>query len=339
MIKTFIDMLQESIPYAIAAITFFLLIAMWIRSLIKMTIQCIFAKSFYTRVKMINFFGFEFENKDGKLVFLKKGSAPIVQANLVYDFKKFPNVSNEKLNKADSTFTVFSPAVTFVICWILSILLIVFSKNMPSYLFIVMISLGCGLAFQSTVSVFLSLYSVYKIKTSLAGYIRQTVNKIRSGQPYETLGLLPVENLPYNNIMDSEKILYYSLYMGYLDVINADEELVRTAGKLGVLLDGNEFHTPYIGAAYALVYYYSFRNINPELADHYYSVVKEYIEKDTDSNGFRVRAHYELTVHNDRNFAYQLAEKARANINNFSLGSERAYEEECIQKLFMRLSE
>lgn len=339
MLSELIRLIQDSTAVAIIAVTCFLLIAMWVSSFIKLVIKFILAPKFYTRVSSMSIFGFEFIKQNDKFVFVKRSPVPLINANLGFDYKKFGHIDNDKVNKADSTATIVISVISSVICFILAVILILIGKNTELNLFAGIVSLALGLIFQGISSLVITIIALHMVNTSLSGYTRSIVNKIRMGQPVETFNLLPIEKLPYTNAANAERIIYYSIYMIYLDVIDDEDMLEDTALKLCHLLRNTQFNVSYLGAYYGVIYYFSYRNIDTELAEEFYKLIKEYIEKDTDSNGYRVRAHYELTVNHNRDLAYELAQNAGAKINVFSMGTEREYEKKCIEKLFNRISE
>ncbi len=319
--------------------TGFLLLSLWLRSLIHAGILALLAPKFYSRISSFTLFGYEYENIDGKFVFVKKENNPIIQARPVFDIKKYPNASEEMLDKADSTFALVASGITFAICLALSIgfFFLRTSLGETSFLTLFITSIALGLLWHGAVIFGIAIFSVYKVKTSLAGYVTNARKKVMAGQRFGNLNLKTVEELPYKKVAYYEELMYYPIYMAYLEDSRNESRMNEIAEKTASLLNSHPFNRSYLYAFAQLVYYYSYINRAPEKAKYFYNEIKQYLENDTDANSYRIRAHYELTVNNNYELARSFADKANAKLPVFSAGGERLYEADCIQKLYERL--
>ena len=283
-------------------------------------------------------FGNEYMWENDKYIFVRKNSLPIIQASPAFDIKKYPDINNEDISKSDNHFAITSSVITALICILISIPLFILARNASWLLMGVTLSLAFGIIFHGLSMVVFALIAIHKVKTSLSGYTKSAIGKLRDGQPLSTFNLLPVEELPYKKISNYEYILYYPIYMAYLESCGEISKMEPIAEKLGDLVKGATMSSNCYSAYYTLIYYYSFYNQNPAKAKSFYNVVFQTIEKDTDANSYRIRAHYELTVNGNKDLAYELASKAQATVGHFSIGSERDHEVMCINKLMERLS-
>ncbi len=338
MLDAFFEFLRTSAFAIFIAVVCFFILSLWLRSFIKMGVDALLAPRFYSRISKLNLFGFTYEIKDGKLSYITRSEIPLVSDQVAYDFQKYQNIESDKMDKAEDTMLFLSAILTFVISLILAVLIMFLGRNLTGILLVLVVSFGLGLLFHGASSVVFAIISYHKIKTSLAGYMRKAINKIRASVPFENLNLKAVEELPYTNVANYEYVLYGMFYFAYLDASNQYSKMEPLIATLRDKLNSVQFNIQYLGTYYAVIYYYCYHCPDKLLAEFYYNSVKEYVEKDTDANGLRIRAFYEFIVNDNKEKALEFADKANAALPHFSGGSEREYESKCIDKLFERLT-
>lgn len=118
--------------------------------------------------------------------------------------------------------------------------------------------------------------------------------KIVDFKPYTSDGL-DASYLAYLYL----KFCYYLENQNFVDLKPIINAFVNNMPK--------EFTEVYTLQAYSLLFYYSYIDLNPVLANNYYYYVENQILKDSDANSFRVYAYYLYFVKNDKQKAYDTA--------------------------------
>lgn len=327
------QLIVESSFNLIVAAACFLLIATWVKSFIVLIFEFLFAPGFSLSVKEFSIFGRTYKKENGKFVYLRQNILPTISSIVSVDLEKIRGLSNDELDKKTNSFLTVETISCFAICASLGAALLFASKNLSGTLLIAAASLALGLIFNSITLVIFRLIADYKMKHSLAGYCDSAIKKIRAGVPIKDLDIKKQSELPYKNLMNYELILHFSLYFKYLEESGRANELEEEVIKIVRTLDSSTFTMHHLGAYYDVIYFYSCYKILPSEATRLYSRIREYIEKDKDSNGLRVKSFYELSINNNLTKARELANQAQASLSEFSVGSERDYEKRCVEKL------
>ena len=171
---------------------------------------------------------------------------------------------------------------------------------------------------------------------------RELVKPLHDENLMESFTMPPFAREEYDKAADSMKREYLCIYYIVAEIKNdlpAMTEAVRELEALGTtgLTEQGAFHGDTI-----LYSFYSFRKIDPELADKYYQHSKKLIEDDKDCNGRRKLAYYAFYILKD----FELARKyAMEGLESMSAPDprmgivQRNFEEKMLRYLITRLDE
>ena len=152
----------------------------------------------------------------------------------------------------------------------------------------------------------------------LGGYVQQLADYLRAGGTFDKMQLRPLEELPYPNATQIEKVLYLMFYCEYLLDAGRTEEMRYPIYSLNNMLSGEPFSLQFILAYMMLIFYYSRYEINPEIAALYYNKASAAMASDNDANTKRVLAYYAYGIQRDPQKARFFIDKANEVIDKFS---------------------
>ncbi|MBO4927347.1 MAG: hypothetical protein J5379_03735 [Clostridiales bacterium] len=170
----------------------------------------------------------------------------------------------------------------------------------------------CGVAagvFVIYLTLALGMYMYMKEPKGLKVKVLEMHAALQTKETLEAYVLPPMVQEPYSKASLSDKFNYLSLYYAiaeYKNDLNALAECANVWMRLGTtLLTGPaKFHTDS-----TLFSYFSFRQINPEMAKKYYLQSKKQIDEDSDCNGRRKLAYYSYFILHDSAAAAKYVEE------------------------------
>lgn len=156
------------------------------------------------------------------------------------------------------------------------------------------------------------------VMRGLGGYVQQLADYLRAGGTFDRMQLRPLEELPYPNATNTEKIMYLMFYCEYLLDADRTEELRYQVYTLCNMLSGEPFSLQFVLAYMMLIFYYSRYEINPEIASLFYDKASAAMATDNDANTKRVLAYYAYGIQHDPQKARFFIGKALEVIDKFS---------------------
>lgn len=327
-----VEIVRSSTMYLIVFVLFFFIIANWLKGALKLLIDLVLAPLFKHKVTMIRAFGKTFKNDGDGFRVVNSGSATNIQSYPFFDFDKYKNIEAEKQLRLGDQLMILAAVISLIVSLIVGVPLALAGRNLTNIVFVILASLGLGLIFHNVVSLGITIYSVYKSKTSLAGYMSSAIAKIRNGATYDMLNLEPIDKLPYKNVIKTERLLYFSFYYLYLESIEKYDEMPALARNAISELPDN-FVESYVPLFANLLDYYSHYEIDDSKAHHLYNRVGEYLVNDKDANSKRILAYYEANINKDIEKARAYANEARVAVNNAKFRCDQVLEANCVRKL------
>ena len=319
-------------------ITAMLVGMVWISSLIKIITQLFFASKFGFKCSQISGFGVLIQNEDGRWRFIKGNFSPLIQSVILLDLsKKVP----EDIDKKERIYKAITCLVSLLFAGIVTWFfreetkeLILWKNAGIRDLFLG--ALGPGMILDSFVQIVIAVYTYGFLAKRLTGYVNSAVKQLRQGVSFEDMNLKPLAQLPYNNVSNLEKMMYYQLYIPYLIASDRTEELKGPIGEMTQYYDNREYILQETLSYYWLIFYYSRYEIDPRRADMFYERVSATLQNDKDANAKRVLAYYHYGVKNDVEAARKYVREGLSVIDKFSVpGAERELE----RKLLLDLDE
>ena len=318
----------------------FFFIASWVRGLIEILINFIFAPLFGNKLNLVSFWGYGFENMNDKWTYVGKKSSLGIRSYVIFDCEKFGNIDDpdekKKLGKKSDGYHIFYSWIIFVLCLVLGLVVIFTANTSMDSINTIICALGAGLIYHGLFLLIVGYYSSHKMKTSLAGYIDNAVKKLRAGCLIPNLELLPVNLLPYEKTIKAERLLYFPFYFIYLDACGRFDEMKAVVDAANDDLP-EQFSRPIANAYIQLMYYYSCHNVDEVKARYFYENVGKFLVNDRDSNSRRIMAYFELNINKNREAAIEYAKATKNNLNTFKAkvsAGEYHYEIECVDRLY-----
>lgn len=319
-------------------ITAFFLVSVWAKSLINIAEALFIAPRYGFCCKQVSMLWWTFVKERGKWTCNNERFAMVFQYVVNVDIEKpIP----EDIDKKERIYVTLSKGITLLMSLVILVLckgpvhaLIQFECSNAVELFIAAFSVG--MVWHSIVDVFISLYTYLIIMKRLGGYVDSLIKRLRNGESYESMNLLPVGELSYKKPTMYEKGMYYLFYIPYLISVGRLEELKQPIQEMTDHYLAREYILQETPMYYWLIYYYSRYEVNEYYANAFYRKVSSTLENDMDSNGKRVLAYYYYGIKQDINMARKYVEEGMAGIDKFGLsGAEREME----RKLLMELDE
>lgn len=305
-------------------------------SFVNMLLYMIYAPMFKLKVKQIGLLGFRYEKNDGK--WESRGYKPMIgfNAELVYDMEKCKDWSPKKFKDKERDlllaigFTgllIGAGVLTGCLFW---------SHNIGNEFFASLVKIFGESWFVFSFGMLLvPVIILIKLhnKNSLGAYYQEALGLIRTDIPFEQLNLKSVKELNFKKVTNAERIMYFPVYFEYLDCCDMFDKMPEAVNDIESVLKPTGSSRAELFCAITLTFYYSYHCVNPMLATKYYQMAGDFLAKDTDSNGMRIKAFYELNCCRNLQKAMEYAQRANEVIDKFSIGSEREYESKCLARL------
>ena len=327
----------SELSHNLLLILFIAVAAFILASLLHTVMYFVFAPVFWFKVVEFRAFGKTYEKqRNGKWEYRGNKHNIGFTAACILDMDKCNGVDSDKLVSKEILFMLTCALIEILISGIVLVAGVFGGFNIGSQII-------ASIVFWFAVSLFvfvmvraiISFYVVIKVnsKNTLGGYAQSATGKIRAGVPIEKLDLKPVSELSFKKVIKAEQISYFPLYFAYLDASGKFDQMAPAVEEVEKLLNRQSNSRTELTAAITLVYYYSFHCISPSKAKDYYNWVGDTLDKDTDSNGMRIKGFYNLNCFGDAQKARECLNNALARIDTFSIGSEREYERVLLARL------
>ena len=324
----------------IIVLTGFFPAAIYTKSLIQILFTLLFAPKFDMKCTQISIFGWTFIQQNGKWHrSCKDYFVPLIQYNATLDLSRYQAGKSEK---GARNYDIVRVSLLLVISLVLLLLnlgtfreLVYFPKLHPLKLF--SLSFTAGMIYQSVSLLCIGLYAYLVMMKGLTGYTDSILNRLRSGESFETLEMKYVDELPYPKANRIERMMYHGIYLLYLIAVK------RYSDMKPVITEMAEYYKerPYIlqdtTNYYLLVFYYSALAPDEELAECFFDKVRSTLETDPDANAKRVLACYYLNIVKDHDMARQYTDAGLRAVNHYSEGSERELERRLLLELHTTL--
>lgn len=265
-------------------------------NLFKLVLTFVFSKALKLKISEVGFLGLKLERKEDN--------------RLSFKVEKPKALSYCTINEADSIkkrgAVYLAPHVICLLASIIYVLSIKTTDAFSNYAFMAFVAGLVGIvnevrSFIKLVRFFLEerpSAKVEKFNKDMLNAVNQGVRPINFDmvefKPYSSDGL-DASYLTYLYL----KFCYFLEKQSFVDLKPIVNAFVNNMPK-----EFNEVYTP---QAYSLLFYYSYIDVNPVLANNYYYYVENQILKDSDANSFRVYAYYLYFIKNDRQKAYDTA--------------------------------
>ena len=314
------------------------IVGLVLSTFVKGLIQLAFAKPMGMKVTDIMIFGFKYTKlKNGKWEQRGKRIGIGLQVETGYDLEKYPDIDSKKLISKDKAYIIV-PSIVMLIIGIGAFwgLLIAAFKAETYLLASIYFLLGFWLLLFIIGKFCLAISVVSKVngKKSLGGYTQEGLSMLRSGVPFSQMDLKPFSELNYKKVWDTEKQMYFLLYLEYLDANGFFDRMPEAVAEVERTLKPNMADSKILLGVYMdLVYYYSYHNIVPGKAKEYYHRIVDDISKDTEPNAMVIKGFYELNCFGNVETAKNCVIKALEKIDGFSTGAEREHCRQCINRL------
>lgn len=325
---------------AVIFLTAFLPVAVWVNSLIDILFALFIAPLFCLKCNHISLFGLTFQKDGGKWHCSFKKLSTICQHNIVADLSKAESLNvTDDLDRKDGIYSTVRVCTLLLISFAVLLLnidavegLVKFKSLSPLELF--WASLAIGMVFHAIISFGIYIYTYKVVMKRLGGYNQSLINRIRRGETFETFDLKPLSQLPYKNPSNTEKMIYYNIYLTYLLAVGRYDAMREPICEMTEHFRNREYILQYTGSYYLLVFYYSKIELNAALTNLFLEKVSSAISSDPDSNAKRVLAYYHYYVMNDAELAKKYIDDGFAVLDKFSVeGGERELERRLLSEL------
>ena len=207
------------------------------------------------RVKSVSFFGLAFNLQNGKWVASKHKKTALIQHDVRFDDRIPVEKYDDKKSKwLQLTTTVIKILAAAAICFACRGF---FAKDKKSPLDILVISFALGMVLQALTSLGIFLYTHLVLMKRLGGYVNTLLSRLRNGEELSSLNMQPVEMLPYENPTNTEKILYYQVYMAHLAASDNYEAMREPSHQAMNYIMNHDYFTQETLAYYWLIFYFS----------------------------------------------------------------------------------
>ena len=331
--------LDEIIDFSISPLVAFVMafITFLFPSCMSMLLQMLFAPLFKLKVRLISLMGFRFEKQNnGK--WESRGYKPMIgfTAEPVFDMERCAGMSPKQFRVKERQSLLTTGIIGLLIGAGVMTGCLFWAHNSSSEYFASLIRIFGFFWFCFALAMLiLSVILLIRVsnKNSLGGYYQNAIGMIRAGIPYDQMDLKSVKELNLKKVMNSEKIMYFPIYFQYLDYCGLFDKMPEAVNEIESILTPQASSRSALFCMITLTYYYSYLCPNPVLATQYYQRSGDFLAKDTDSNGMRIKAFYELYCCRNVERAIDYAGKAYEGLEKFSIGSEKEYERVCIARL------
>lgn len=321
-------------------VLFFFIISNMTVQMLQVILNIIVIPRFGLKIRSVSFFGWIFMRQGEKWNISFKRLSSLCQCDIINDIRKPVSEDAQKKEKQASYLVRTAMLLVSLAAALLASDCFgrLFRGGSVSLLDILVVSFAAGMVFHSAVHMLICIYTYQTIMKRLGGYVDAIAKKLRQGYSFEELDLKPVEELPYQDISNTEKLLYYNFYVYYLAAVGQTERLPKISHEMTYLLENAEFIVQQTGLYYWLIYYYSRYEINPKWADKFLKKVWPVLSKDSDANAKRVLAYYYYGIKGDAGKAGEYLKEGLACVGQFSCGAERELERRLLEELERELN-
>ncbi len=319
-----------------------LLCSIWLIGLIDLICGLLIAPRVGMQVSSISFFGNNFvKNMNGKWNHSRGRFSLLLNNRVTIDLNNTKNPFRQ-----EKKWTVVT--IETIIMTIISLALVYFFLPSVyrcfhfegSYLDTFLAMLGIVPLICTIVVVLHTVSQRSKDGKSLEWYIDVLLQRVRDGEPFSSLDLRPIDQLPYKTSSTRTRDLYNRLYMMYLIWERRTEEMPIPMNDMTANMRASKsFSLADTGTFYTLVFYYSRYKYDPVLAKEFLDRVRDRIAADSDANARRILAYYAYCIEGDRQKARVFLNQAAKVADIFSVGSERELEKRLIAELDLTLKE
>ena len=199
--------------YYSAAIFAFCILSIWIKEGIQILSGFLLAPHFGMKLSRISLFGMQFSLQNGVWTRSKCRFSLVIQHLCTVDIQKPIPPDIEKKERILETIRVlilFAVSIPLLIlCWQP---LLRCKQETGSLTDWFLAGFSIGMVWHSIMTMGIRLYVYGVMMKQLSGYNQSLINRLRAGERFSELGLRPVEELPYKNPKDMEKMMYYLFY-------------------------------------------------------------------------------------------------------------------------------
>ncbi len=319
--------------YFVDALAFFF-VSIWLKSIIEIVTGLLLAPKFGLRVSRIDVLHLQFVRQDGRWVRSTKKFSYLIQHLITVDVSK---PVPEDIDTKEKQFNAIRLGILFVIsgliCAACSGPLRVLVSGEPSVLESFLGVFGVAMVIHSISALSIALYTYGVMMKRMGGYVNSLTKRLRAGDSFTSMHLLPVEELPYKKITDIEKMFYYGYYLNAMLEQNEIGALQKPTREMTLYFRNRDYIVQETWNYYWLVFYYSRFELNAAAAQHFLERIRTTIEKDNDANAKRVLAYFAFGIEQDFPKARALLNEAYAVIDKFSVGAERVLERRLLDEL------
>ena len=300
-------------------------------------LQMLFAPVFKLKVKQIRLLGFRYEKQDnGK--WESRGYKPAIgfTAEIIYDIKKCKDWSPKQFRAKERNMVLVIGFTDLLIGAGVLTGCLFWSRSIENEFFSSLVRVfGTSWFIFAAGMLLIPVFVLIKLKNknSLGSYYQEAIDMVRANMPFEQMNLKSVKELNLKKVTKAEKIMYFPIYFAYLDCCDMFDKMPEAVNEIESALGPQPSTRAELFCVITLAYYYSYHCVNPALATQYVQKAGDFLAKDTDSNGMRIKAFYELNCCRNLQKATEYAQKANEVIDKFSIGTEREYERKCLARL------
>jgi hypothetical protein len=179
-------------------------------------------------------------------------------------------------------------------------LTLLFFRNRENNLFRALANgFAMGMVFFALQSIVIYIYTFMVLMKRLGGYTHKMIQRLRAGEDFAALDLKPADQLGFKKVTKAEKILYYGLYMGYLEDTDNYEAMRAPSHEIMSMILDREYIAQETLTYYYLLFFFSEAEPNRQMADIIFNRIKGVITTDTDSNAKRMMAYYAFNIYRD----------------------------------------
>ena len=321
--------------YYMIGITGFFLCAVWLKELIQLATAVLLAPKFGFKVNRILIFNQIFRKEDGKWTRTTGKMSRTIQCLPTVDLtRKFEPGEAEKNERKMESLRVFVlmaiGAFLLLLCWQPFMRVLDLSGNMLDWF---LSGLSLGLCWHSIVALGIRSCVYGVMMKRLPGYVQSLTNRLRAGERFGSMGLRPIEELPFKDPKPMEKMFYYCYYLSAMLETGQIGALQKPTREMTVYFRDSEYLVAHTWSYYWLVFYYSRFELNPAAATHFLNKIRPDIESDKDANAKRILAYYAFGIEQDFPKARALLSEAYAVIDKFSSDGEQELERKLLSDL------
>ena len=316
------------------AIFAFCILGIWLKELIQIASGFLLAPHFGMKLSRISLFGMQFTLQDGVWTRSKCRFSHVIQHLLTVDIQKPvpPDIEKkERILEAVRVLILFAVSIPLLIlCWQPILRCVHGTGSLPDWF---LAGLSVSMVWHSIVTMGIRLYVYGVMMKQLSGYNQSLINRLRAGERFADMGLRPVEELPYRNPKEMEKMMYYLFYLNAMLETGNIAAMHKPIQEMTNYFRNQDFIMSQTGNYYWLVFYYSRYELNPSAATYFLNIIRDSIEHDKDANAKRVLAYYAFGIEQDFPKARHFVNEGLACVDSFSIGAERDLERKLLLEL------